>query len=132
MSYNSTKDSSHPLPSGRYTCIIDGIDVSVNEKNVKVVTWDMMVVGGPHDGVMFKKKYHVVNDSVRDYLEKDLAMLGIQAKSSVELMQKRGIASNKLVLIEVVINQQGYPVYYLKGVSKDDGQPKSDEMAYDW
>lgn len=120
------------LPTGIYTCIIDEINVGVDAKNRKVVTWEMAVTGGAHDGACFQKRYYLVSDNVRAYLEKDLAMLGLTVKSSKELMKARDQAADKLVHIEVKYNDEGYPVYYLKGVVKESGPQKAESAAFDW
>lgn len=106
------------LKPGVYECEIEQITVKTDQKGRTVVSWKMHITKGPHAGEEIVKKFYLTSDLVKKFLQKELAMIGIHIRNGKDLMAKKGQAVGKIVDIIVTINEQGYGVFYLQGLTK--------------
>lgn len=120
------------LDAGVYTCIIEDMEIKTDKRNRQIAVWNLAVAGGEHDGESFKKKYYLVNSKVAEFLAREMKELGVEIKNSQDFKAKKADTYGMLVKIQVTFNDQGFPVFYLKGVVSEKEPKPAKPAAFTW
>lgn len=120
------------IEAGMYTATIDKMELTEDAQGREVVTWHLTVVGGPHDGETLQKRFYTDYEKVREFLKKELRLLGLDIKNAKDYEARKAETYGKRVEIEVVINDEGYPVCYLKGLASSKPKTNRKNKSYSW
>ena len=111
------KNKPQQLPPGDYNCRSLDIEFTRDDKERKLVTWMLEVVGGPENGANIEKRYYLTTQNVVEFLKKEFAMLGLTIQRGKDIEEQKGAINGKLVRLTAQTNSNGYSSYYLKGFS---------------
>ena len=104
------------MSDGEYIVDIVEMQSSIDTKNRKLVVWVLKLVEGAHAGCTFPKNFYLTTPKVVDFMKKELLLVGISANSAEDFESKKSQAYGKRIRIEALTNEQGFRVYYVKGV----------------
>jgi hypothetical protein len=121
------------VPEGEYVVDIVEMQSAIDGRGRKVVIWTLCMTDGPYAGDFLLKKYYVINPKVKDFLKRELRMIGIEANSAPEFEAKKTEAYGKRIRITAMTNDQGYRAYYVKEViGKGDVPPAATTAKTGW
>ena len=120
------------IPEGEYTCDIMQMENKVDGKNRKVVTWLLKIVGGPYDNQFIQKRFFIVNEKVAAFLKRELKIVGVEAIDAADFEAKKTLAYGKRIRVTASVNEQGFPVLYVKDVLGKSDVPASETKNVGW
>lgn len=108
------------LIDGDYIATIQSIENVVDNKDRKIVEWNLKLNVDGSDYPL-KKRHYLTSAKAVEFLKKELKKIGIIVKDSTDLEQKRHQAAGVELTVSVKTNEYGYQVVYVKHVHGKDG-----------
>jgi len=104
------------MRDGEYTGeIVDIIEETTAAGDPKV-SWILKIVGGEYDGALVEKKYHLKNDKAKDFLKKELKLIGYEVADSTEFEAKKSQIIGTKIVFTAKNTDEGWLVLYVKGL----------------
>lgn len=127
-SYNSAKvEERAGVPDGKYNARIDRVEVKQTKTGKPMVAWQLVIMGGPHDGRrVFKNS--VVQDNTVQYLKQDLSVCGFTGDlDSLDTTTGAAQLLDRVVAITVKTNGENSNTYINRLVSATAAAASADD-----
>ena len=127
------KANTFEVPEGTYTCKITDINTVLDEKARNKMTWTLKIVDGSYLDSIIEKKFYLTTPKAVGFLKKELKLLGMDVKSSAEFDIRKAELIGVCLILEVKLNEQGYPIFFVKGLAlPQDEKVKTEETDINW
>ena len=112
------KNSNFEIPEGMYSCEIMSLNEIIDKMNRKVTVWWLKIFEGEYKDHYIEKRFYVEKDGSRDFLKKELRILGFVVNNSQQYYEHKNELLGMQILVLNVINDEGSPSFYVKGPYK--------------
>ena len=72
------------LPDGEYAAEIVDIIEEMTSQGYPKISWILKIIGGQYNGALIEKKYYLKNDKSKNFLKKELHLIGFEIANSDE------------------------------------------------
>lgn len=126
------KNNNYEIPDGIY--VGDTIDITsgINDDGYKTVHWKLIIMEGEYKDKAIDKYYTLRSDLAKNFLLKELRLVGLSVKNGAELERRKTELFGKHILIEVKMNGSGFPAFYVKGLPKTQDDKPKNMPVIDW
>jgi len=107
---------------GEYIAEIVAINDGMDRKGRRLVEWRLRITTEKYGDVEVSKKHYLTSQKAVGFLKKELERIGIYAKDHTDLAQQSEKVKGLRIRVQSTTNEEGYQVYYVKGVVKP-GEP---------
>lgn len=101
------------VPDGKYNGEILKMSRTQSKAGYDIVEWIVRIMGGPQDGSIITKPYHVKDKAV-NFLKKEMAMIGLPFENKAEFDAMAVKAPGIRFAFEAVTRDDGRQSYYVK------------------
>ncbi len=120
------------IPDGIYVCDTINITSGINDDGFKTVLWKLIVKEGEYKDLAINKYFTLRSDAAKNFLLKELRMVGLSVNSGAELEKHKTELFGKHILIESKINDSGFPAFYVKGPAKPPEEKPKERPEVEW